>query len=73
MGFVKLLPRRLAVTLVFMLLSWGHISFAQTAVDRLNSIEKLYPALDKIGEQYAATNHFPGFVFGLLVDGKLVH
>ena len=73
MGFVKLLPRRLAVTLVFMLLSWCHISFAQKAVDRLNSIEKLYPALDKIGERYAATNHFPGFVFGLLVDGKLVH
>ena len=73
MSNIKLVTVRLVVTIALSFLSLYNITLAQTAADRLNSIEKLYAVIDKIGQQYAASNHFPGFVFGLLVDGKLVH
>jgi CubicO group peptidase (beta-lactamase class C family) len=48
-------------------------SFAQTSDKRLANIETTFPVIDKIFQEYAEKNHFPGFVFGLVVDGKLVH
>jgi CubicO group peptidase (beta-lactamase class C family) len=44
-----------------------------TDPDRLAKIEALYPAIDKIYQDYAAKNHYPGLAYGLVVDGKLVH
>jgi CubicO group peptidase (beta-lactamase class C family) len=32
-----------------------------------------YPVLDKIYADYAARQHVPGLVYGLVVDGRLVH
>ncbi|MGZ3778385.1 MAG: serine hydrolase domain-containing protein, partial [Mucilaginibacter sp.] len=36
-------------------------------------IETTYPVIDKIYKDYADQNHFPGLVYGIVVDGKLVH
>lgn len=44
-----------------------------TDPDRLKKIEATYPVIDKIYKDYAAQNHFPGLVYGIIVDGKLVH
>jgi CubicO group peptidase (beta-lactamase class C family) len=44
-----------------------------TDPDRLKKIEALLPAVDKIYRDYAEKNHFPGFVYGVVLDGKLVH
>lgn len=41
--------------------------------DRLKKIEAIYPVIDKIYKEYAGQNHFPGLVYGIVVDGKLVH
>lgn len=41
--------------------------------DRLQKIEATYPLIDKIYKDYAEQNHFPGLVYGIVVDGKLVH
>ncbi|NBA87444.1 serine hydrolase [Emticicia sp. CRIBPO] len=41
--------------------------------ERLQKIQKALPQLDKIIEEYAAKNHFPGTVYGLMVDGKVIH
>lgn len=48
-------------------------SFAQTTNKRLADIEATIPAIDKIFKEYADKNHMPGFVYGLVVDGKLIH
>ena len=40
--------------------------------DRLKKIEPLFSVVDKIYKEYAEKNHFPGYSFGIMVDGKLV-
>lgn len=40
---------------------------------RLKKIEATFPVIDKIYREYAEQNHFPGLVYGIVVDGKLVH
>src|ERR1041384_7098577 len=40
---------------------------------RLKKIEATYPVIDKLYKEYAEQNHFPGLVYGIVVDGKLVH
>jgi CubicO group peptidase (beta-lactamase class C family) len=44
-----------------------------TDPDRLKKVEATYPVIDKIYKDYAEQNHFPGLVYGIIVDGKLVH
>jgi len=44
-----------------------------TEADRLKKIEATFPVIDKLYEEYAEQNHFPGLVYGIVVDGKLVH
>lgn len=46
------------------------ISKAQT---RIKNIQAALPAINKIFKDYAEKNHFPGIVYGLVVDGKLIH
>ena len=48
-------------------------SFSQQNADRLKNIQAALPVLDKIFKEYAENNHFPGFVYGIIVDGTLVH
>ena len=39
---------------------------------RAEKIKALEPVLQKMYADYAAANHFPGYAFGILVDGELV-
>lgn len=39
----------------------------------MKKIEAVLPAIDELYKDYAEKNHFPGFTYGLVVDGKLVH
>ncbi len=50
-----------------------HGIYAQTNAIRLKNIEAALPAIDEVFTNYAKENHFPGLVYGLIVDGKLVH
>lgn len=43
-----------------------------TDPNRMNVIESTFPAIEKIYREYAEKYHFPGLVYGLVVDGKLV-
>lgn len=38
---------------------------------RLEKISALIPEIQKMYQVYAETNHFPGYAFGILVDGQL--
>ena len=40
---------------------------------RLDKIQKVFPKIQKIYQDYAKKNHFPGFAFGIMVDGTLVY
>ena len=44
-----------------------------TDPDRNKKIEATFPVIDQLYKDYAEKNHFPGFVYGIVVDGKLVH
>ena len=44
-----------------------------TDPERLKKIEAVLPTIDKIYKEYAEKNHFPGFTYGVVVDGKLIH
>ena len=46
---------------------------AQTTSKRLTDIEATIPMLDKLFKEYAGKNHLPGFIYGLVIDGKLIH
>ncbi len=44
-----------------------------TDPDRVKKIESTYSLIDSLYKNYARQNHFPGLVYGIVVDGKLVH
>ncbi len=46
---------------------------AFTDSDRNKKIEATFPVIDQLYKDYAAQNHFPALVYGIVVDGKLVH
>ena len=45
--------------------------FTDTA--RAQKIAAAFPVIEEMYREYAEQHHFPGFVFGVVVDGKLVH
>ena len=41
--------------------------------DRLQKVQALFPVVEKMYRDYAEKNHFPGYAFGIVLDGKLVY
>ena len=66
---------KIAVLLVLILIHFckATISIAQTTNRRIQDIEVALPVIDKIFKEYVDSNHLPGFIYGLVVDGKLIH
>ena len=48
-------------------------SIAQIKGDKYDSIALAIPVIDKLFMEYATKNHLPGFVYGIVADGKLIH
>lgn len=46
---------------------------SQTNTSRTKEIEAAFPLIDQLFKSYAIQNHLPGVVYGLIVDGKLIH
>lgn len=44
-----------------------------TESHRLSKIEGLFPLIDTMYQEYAKENHVPGYSYGIILDGKLVH
>ncbi|KTD40369.1 serine hydrolase domain-containing protein [Legionella parisiensis] len=40
---------------------------------RAAKIQAVFPAIDKMYQKYAEKNHVPGYVYGIILDGRLVH
>ncbi|QLZ69929.1 serine hydrolase [Legionella sp. PC1000] len=40
---------------------------------RLTKIQAVVPVIDKMYQNYAEKNHVPGYVYGIILDGRLVH
>jgi CubicO group peptidase (beta-lactamase class C family) len=40
---------------------------------RNERIAKTFPLIDQLYKEFALKNHFPGYAFGIVVDGKLVY
>ncbi|TLV03077.1 serine hydrolase domain-containing protein [Dyadobacter luticola] len=62
--------RRLIFT--FSLFFSGFFTHAQTQQERIDKIRATLPVIEKMYQEYAEKNHFPGLAFGLVVDGKLL-
>jgi len=43
-----------------------------TDAARLEKISAYFPLVEKLYKEYAEKNHFPGYAFGIMLDGKLV-
>jgi CubicO group peptidase (beta-lactamase class C family) len=43
------------------------------ASNRLEKIEMFFPIVEMIYRSYAEKNHFPGYAFGIMLDGQLVY
>jgi len=41
--------------------------------NRAEKLAKYFPLVEKIYSEYATKNHFPGYAFGIVLDGKLVY
>lgn len=41
--------------------------------DRLQKIESAFPIIDEIFKKHAEENHFPAIVYGIVLEGDLVH
>lgn len=46
---------------------------AFTDAGRLEKIKKAIPEVEKIFREFSETNHYPGYAYGIVVDGKLIH
>lgn len=44
-----------------------------TDSDRLAKIQAVFPEIDAMYKDYAEKNHFPGYAYGIMLDGKLVY
>ncbi|WP_412757063.1 serine hydrolase domain-containing protein [Legionella bozemanae] len=44
-----------------------------TESHRLTKIQAVFPAIDEMYQNYAEKNHVPGYVYGIILDGQLVH
>jgi len=70
-------------TLLFLWFGLGSLVAAESArlytpaaftdPDRLTRIQAVLPELDRLYLEHATNRHLPGFVFGVVVDGRLVH
>src|SRR4051812_36103703 len=41
--------------------------------ERVQKLRAAFPVADSMMTRYAIENHIPGFSYGIVVDGKLVH
>jgi CubicO group peptidase (beta-lactamase class C family) len=41
--------------------------------NRLEKLSTAFPVVEKMVQKYAADNHFPGYSFGIVLDGKLIY
>ena len=49
------------------------VNALQAQSPRVAAISKALPALDKLMSDYASERHFPGMVWGIVLDGQLIH
>jgi CubicO group peptidase (beta-lactamase class C family) len=44
-----------------------------TDADRLQRVQTTFPLIEKLYKEFADKNHFPGYAFGIVLDGKLIY
>jgi len=58
---------------VFLATCFTNPLIAQTNSPRIKDIKTALSVVDIMFKEYAEKNHLPGFIYGLVVDGKLIH
>ena len=43
------------------------------SLERIKKIQAARPVIDRLYKEYAEKNHFPGMVYGVVADGKLLY
>lgn len=69
---------RLALPVLALLLSHAYADPVYsppqfTDPNRLERVKAALPGLDAVYRDYAVSNHIPGFVYGVVLDGQLIH
>lgn len=47
--------------------------YFKDSLSRIEKIRSVKPVVDKLFKEHAEKNHLPGFVYGIIVDGKLLY
>jgi len=63
----------LVIFFILIIVCTDHELLAQTDTERIKRIEAAIPVIDELYRNFATKNHFPGFVYGLVIDGELIH
>lgn len=61
------------LALVLLTTCLANTSIAQFDSQKIKNIDKAIPVVDNLYKEYAEKNHLPGLIYGLVVDGKLIH
>lgn len=56
-----------------LLLAFLAKSYSQNNAEQTEKIRAILPTLDQICKDFAEKNHLPSLVYGLVVDGKVIH
>ena len=64
--------KKLVLSISILWAFYGNI-FAQNNTEQAEKIKAILPTIDQICQDFATKNHFPSLVYGLVVDGKVIH
>lgn len=70
---MKMIKTTIRTIIMLMILYIHHGLSAQTNADLIKNSASVMPIIDTLFNNYAKRNHFPGFVYGLVADGKMIH
>jgi CubicO group peptidase (beta-lactamase class C family) len=68
-----MIKSRLRIISLLVIICANQRMFAQTNTDLIKQSKSVIQTIDSLFSNYARRNHFPGFVYGLIVDGKLIY
>ena len=64
--------KKVSLLFVFVIVSLLN-SYSQNNAEQTEKIKAILPTLDQICQDFATKNHLPSLVYGLVVDGKVIH
>lgn len=63
----------LVATLAALLMTPSPLIGQESVPTRLDALQAAFPSVDSLIREYAERSHIPGFAYGIILDGRVVH